>query len=226
MTAEDRYQVGRRGQGFEGPGQAWLGNALDLVRAKLKGMQGPFTIQVKGEESFPRNRQQTIARMHELAPNLAFGTKIIVDGAAFDEPGVIFRRIKDEPDESPLVTRCREYLGLPYVFGQAPSLNPRRGGDCSGTFEVVVKHVMGFEMPQPARAQWVNPHMHHGDRDDIESGWAVVYSYPRDDLPAGSISHIAFVIDGNTEIGSRPSTDGIGICNIDWPWVAGFGRVA
>lgn len=223
--ADKRYQVTTYGTGFHGPGQRWLGATRLRVRRKLRRFEGPYHYQ--GQPKRQMRRKDIIDRLMRDVRDGHIGDKWVIKGANYDQPGVAVRIIKDVPDESPRVTYGRRFIGgTRYVFGTIPSLPLPTTADCSGFVLRCVKEVDHIDLPHSSDAIMNHPRVRtFSNPDDLRSGDFVFYNFGR--LPAGTADDITMVVRPGSQIGSRPSRNGVAIFDMgpERPWVLRYGRL-
>lgn len=227
MAREVRYQTTRFGTGFRGAGTRWLGAAIGRLRLKLRKIDGPYSIDDGGREpndgkpDRKYKRSEVLAEVKRRMAKARPGRKLIVRGAGgYDAPAFTIRKRAVVDPEHPFVTACKRLLGSPYDMGGYPP-GPV---DCSGATKWSVDQVTGQDLPHSAEYQLKDDRVQKfHDADDLESGDFVFYNFGR--KPAGLADHVAFFVKPGLEIGSRPSTNGVGYHSIDWPFVIAFGRM-
>jgi hypothetical protein len=204
-----RYQVTRVGNGFHGPGQRWLGGAINRARLRLRRMDGPYHFRGNPERQY--RRKDILKKLKAQMRNGKVGDKFVILCKNYDQPGVATRIIEDKPDEHPFVTEGRKYLGgTRYVFGAIPSLPLPTTADCSGFVLRVIDKVSGFQLPHSANLQMQHDRIFtFRDADDLKSGDLVFYNFGR--LPSGQADDVTMVVQPGQQIGARPSRNGVTI---------------
>lgn len=222
--ADMLYQVTTYGVGFNGPGQKFLGAAMTKVREKLREFAGPYHYQGSKQE---HKRSEILDDLKDKASRGSVGDKWIVKGKNYDQPGIAFRIIKDEPEEHPRIRYARRFLGgTRYVFGAIPSLPLPSSSDCSGLVVRCVKETGDGELPHSSDVI-----MNHGrvstfqDVDNVESGDFIFYNFGR--LAAGHADDITMVVRPGLQIGARPSRNGVAVFDMapERGWVLRYGRL-
>lgn len=223
MRADVRYQVTRFGQGFDGPGRRWLGLSMIALRRKLRRIDGPYSF--RGESRRYR-RSEVLERTKRRMSGARIGTKLVIEGGSYDQPAFAIRKVLNKPVEHELIAEAKRFLGGPYVFGAVPR-TPGDAADCSGLTLRVVENVYGYTLPHSANLQMRDQRVQQlGGLDDLEPGDLIFYRFGR--LPPGMADHCAFYAGRGypaPELGSRPSTRGVGYCDVDKPYVIALGRL-
>lgn len=229
MAADVVYQVAQVGLGFEGKGQAWLGAAMQLLKLKLRRIDGPYTLVVDGgEPSHPRPRSDTLNRVKDLMTVGPVGIKAVIRGDSYDQPRFAIRKVKAVPDESPIITAAKKFLGgTRYVFGAIPSLPLPTGGDCSGLTLRAVDMATDKTLPHSANLQMGDRRLRKfTDPQDLQSGDFIFYNFGR--LPYPQADDVTLFVENGKQIGSRPSRNGVTIFDMlpERQYVLKYGRLS
>lgn len=221
------YQVAQVGIGFEGKGQAWLGSAMQLLKLKLRKIDGPYTIVVDGDESHKRSRRDTLDRVKAIMISEPVGIKAIIKGSSYDQPRFAIRKVKAVPDESPIITAAKKFLGgTRYVFGAVPSLPLPTSADCSGFTLRAVDMALNKTLIHSANQQMQDRRIRKfTDPQNLQSGDFIFYNFGR--LPYPQADDVTLFVDNGRQIGARPSRGGVTIFDMapERPYVLKYGRL-
>lgn len=95
-----------------------------------------------------------------------------------------------------LVTKAREWIGTPYVYGG----DSKKGADCSGFIMSLYRDAVGIKLPRNSAAQ--KDFCVGLDKDRIEVGDLVFFSSPRS---GSNVAHVGMYVGDNTFIHSSSS---------------------
>lgn len=217
-----RYQVTTFGTGFSGSGHELLDEAVEIARDKLHTIAPPYHFHGTPEEEHPR--PEILDMLEGLLADGTFGDKFVIAGSNYDEPGVAVRIIRDDRDESPLVTAAKRHLGERYVFGRIfPPV-----GDCSGLVVRAALDALGITLPHLSDGIRIDSRVEtFRDHDDTASGDFIFYHFSDRNGAWPHADDITMVVDDDLQIGARPSKGGVAIFDRapEHEWLVGYGRL-
>ena len=216
-----QYQVTTFGTGFHDPGQE-LDEAIESARAKLLLIAPPYHFHGHVKEEHPR--PQIMKMLEEQLVAGSFGDKLVIGGSNYDEPGVAVRIVRDDRDESPLVTAAKKHLGEKYVFGHIFPPD----GDCSGLVVRAVQEVRDIALPHLSDGIRTDSRVKtFHEPDDTLSGDFIFYHFSDRNGAWPHADDITMVVDDNMQIGARPSRGGVAIFERapELQWLVEYGRL-
>lgn len=221
-----RYQITRRGMGFQDRHPLRKKRALRKLRRRLNRLDPPYRIDgdaegkrynIEGVMEFVRNHVDDL-RPHE---------RLVIEGDSYDQPKWVIRAVEVQPPGGKLIRWGQQWIGKsPYGFG---ANGPPGASDCSsftreGAREVYNKSLEhGAELQRQDTANLIIFH----DASDLRRDDFMFFNYGR--LPWPQADHVEWVDDpGDRNLGSRPSTRGVAWYHLqtwDKDNIVAFGRL-
>lgn len=201
-----RYELTRFGQGFEMRHPMTRKRVLRKLRARLKRIDAPYTIQ--GDATGKRyNLEGVMQFLRYHTQNLKAGERLIVEGNSYDQPKWVVRGVEAEREKGKLIAWGEQWVGRsPYSLGDD---GPPGASDCSGFTAAAVKAVYGIILPHGAELQRQDPRIEiFYDGSRVEQDDFIFYNYGRLNWPQAD--HVELIDKpGLRCLGSRPSTNGV-----------------
>ena len=220
--SDRKYQVTTFGTGFRGPGHEMPDQAVDIARDKLLKIAAPYHFHGHTKDEHPR--PEILNMLEKRLVDGELGDKFVIMGSNYDEPGVAVRIIRDDREESALVTAAKTHLGEKYVFGHIFPPD----GDCSGLVVRAVQEVRDITLPHLSEGIRVDGRVRtFHDHDDTASGDFIFYHFSDRNGAWPHADDITMVVDDDRQIGARPSRGGVAIFERgpEHQWLVGYGRL-
>jgi len=221
-----RYQITRRGRGFEDRHPLRKGQALRKLRSRLKHVDPPYVIEGDAE-GIRYNLDGVMNFLRNHIDNLKAHERLVIEGGSYDQPKWVLRAIEVEPATGRLINWGQQWIGKsPYVFGAS---GPPGGSDCSGFTSTDALAVYNINLDHGAELQRQDTqHLRiFHDASDLQKDDFIFFNYGR--LPWPQADHVEFVDQpGKRNLGSRPSTHGVSwyiMQTFDRDNIVAFGRL-
>lgn len=233
----ERYEMTRRGEGFQDRHPTTKVVFLNKLRDRIKALDEPYHFSgdahglrynVEGAMEFIRNH------LDGLKP---YRDRIVISGDSYDQPDWVVRAVEVEP-KAPMAEWLEKFIGQS-SYGGIGAEGPPGPSDCSSATRNAAKAAHGIELPHGADLQMKSDKMRiFHDSSLIEPDDFIFYNYGRLDPwdPTPDVAdHVELIRNPNDgklgqmrAIGSRPSTHGVSyyiVATWDSDNILGFGRL-
>lgn len=221
-----KYQITRRGMGFQDRHNLGKRRALMKIRSRAKHLTEPYRIE--GDTNGVRYNLDGLMkfiRMH--IDNLQPGERLIIEGDAYDQPKWVIKAVDVGPVTGSMIQWGQQWIGKSsYELGASGPPGP---SDCSGFTSADILHVYNTAVEHGAELQRQDENHFYifHDASDLRKDDLMFFNYGR--LPWPQADHVEFVDNpGKRNLGSRPSTNGIAWYNLatwDRDNIIAFGRL-